>query len=268
MPSSSTNSSGAHRSEKHKQRRLTLPRSNPIEQTSQILTPELPFGLQKRASVRSQLTSITHDTQSTTSEGLSHVMATKVNASSVDGTEDYDEDEHVVGETPTSLEARSSFFIPGITGKARCLQADKRVNRKHNQSLLVTESIDEKASRAESSSRASAKRSEQSASGSRISHDCDSNRSVLSDDNKSGASAGIEHANLLYGAVVDSIQARRNEGLNDLGEEDFQRMLSLLQPNEGEPSLRQQVSSIRSLLSDYERKELLKQRKHKKRHDH
>ena len=154
MPSSPTGPSGVHRSEKHKQRRLTLPRSNPIEQTSQILTPELPFGLQKRASVRSQLTNITHDTQSTTSEGLSHVMATKVNPSSVDGTEDYDEDEHVDGETP-AVDARSSFFIPGITGKARCLQTDKRVNRKHNQSLLAAESIDEKASRAESSSRAS-----------------------------------------------------------------------------------------------------------------
>jgi hypothetical protein len=225
-------------------------------------------------------------------------MATKVNASSVDGTEDFDEDEHVVPEvSPTEEEARtSSFFIPGITGKARCLQTDKRAatRTKHNQpkhqhgvteatatiaaavrvssspprtTTATYESIDEKASRAESS-RASAKPSEQSASGSRVSHsgDCDSNRSVLSDD-KSGTSAGIEHANLLYGAVVDSIQARRNEGLNDLGEEDFQRMLSLLQPTDAEPSLRQQVTSIRSILSDYERKELLKQRKHKKRHD-
>lgn len=219
-------------------------------------------------------------------------MATKVNSSSVDGTEDYDDDEHVVAEvSPTVQEEsrNSSFFIPGITGKARCLQTDKRVNTtrtKHNQPKqqhLVTEakanttaakeasttneSLDERASRAESS-RASAKRSEQSASGSRVSHsgDCDSNRSVLSDE-KSRTSAGIEHANLLYGAVVDSIQARRNEGLNDLGEEDFQRMLSLLQPNDAETSLRQQVSSIRNLLSDYERKELLKQRKHKKRHD-
>jgi hypothetical protein len=90
----------------------------------------------------------------------------------------------------------------------------------------------------------------------------------------SATSSELDDAHLLYGAVVDSIQARREEGLIGLGEEEFQRMLQALEKDmtstdasslSGDhPDLRNQVSSIRSLLNDYEgRKKVLKRRKQK-----
>lgn len=239
-------SPGGKHPEKQKQRLLSLS----LPKTSQILSPELPFALHKRASVRSQLTAVTQDTQSIASDVLFDVVATKVNET--DDDEDFSD---VESRQPEKV--ASAFFIPGITGKARCLQSDA-VARKASP---VDELIDEKASIAESS-RASTKRSGKS-SRSRTSNGPSRSSSRCTSDERSNDES-MDSADLLYDAVVDSIQARRKEGLTDVGEEEFQRMLSLLQCDTPEPSLRQQVTSIRRLLSDFERKELLKQRKSKK----
>ena len=231
--------------EKQNQRLLSLS----LPKASQILSPELPFALHKRASVRSQLTAVTHDTQSTTSDVLSDVVARKV----IEIDDDEDDFGAIQSEKPVS-----SFFIPGITGKARCLQSDLEDAKPRS----AVELIEEKASIAESS-RASTKRSEKSTR-SRASTICSRNSSRCESDDRSNDDS-MDSADLLYGAVVESIHARRNDGLTDLGEEDFQRMLSLLQHDAEEPSLRQQVTSIRRLISDFERKELLKKTKTKKR---
>jgi hypothetical protein len=234
--------------DKHKQRPLLLPRSNPVESTQHILSPELPFALHKRASVRSQITTTTHDSQSTAPSVTPyfHTIARKI-----------------ADEEDDSVDGESSFFIPGITGKARCLQSEE---------LSRTESITRKQGEIPLQKLSSI------ASGStsriRINHQSPtrstkptlSESSVRSEMSSSKDGFGMDQANSLYGAVVESIQARRNEGVNNLGEEDFQRMMSLLQPQmiENESNLRQQVTSIRDILTDYERKELQKRRKHKK----
>ena len=238
--------------EKQKQRLLSLS----LPKASQILSPELPFALQRRTSVRSQLTAITHDTQSTTScsDVLSHVAARRL-------TETDDEEEYSEAGASRSEKATSTFFIPGITGKARCLQSNPFVEK----CRPVDVGIEEKASTAESS-RASTKRSEKSSRSrnSRTSTGPSRSSSHETSDDRSDDDS-LDPADLLYGAVVESIQARRKEGLTDLGEGDFQRMLSLLQHDAAEPSLREQVTSIRMIISDFERKKLLKQKKSKKR---
>ena len=218
---------------KQKQRMLSLS----LPKANQILSPELPFALHKRASVRSQLTAVTQDTQSTTSDVLSDVVARKVN-----DPDDDEEEEVSKVRASTSEKPVAAFFIPGITGKARCLQSDPEMTKPQVQP--DAELIEEKASIAESS-RASTKRSEKS-SRSRTSNG--DSRASSRDDRSTDDS--MDSAGMLYGAVVESIQARRKEGLTDLGEEEFQRMLSLLQHDAEEPSLRQQVTSIRRLLSE------------------
>jgi hypothetical protein len=231
--------------EKQKQRLLSLS----LPKANQILSPELPFALHKRASVRSQLTAITQDTQSTTSDVLRDVVAKKVNET------DDDEDDSEIGAIQSDKPV-SSFFIPGITGKARCLQSDLE-DAKPRPAVQL---IEEKASIAESS-RASTKRSEKSTR-SRTSTICSRNSSRCESDDGSNHDS-MNSAELLYGAVVESIHARRKDGLTDLGEEEFQRTLTLLQHDAEEPSLRQQVTSIRRLLSDFEQKELQKKKKSK-----
>jgi hypothetical protein len=64
-PSSlSSASRGVKHPENHRQRRPELPRMNPVEQTRKILTPELPGGIYKRASVRPHIITAAITTES------------------------------------------------------------------------------------------------------------------------------------------------------------------------------------------------------------
>ena len=234
---------------KEKQRQLMLPKAR------QILTPELPFELHKRASVRSHLTAITQDSQSTAASDVhSDVLARKLIEA-----EDDENDDYIAVTRGGAEDVVSTFFIPGITGKARCLEKSEKVNDTETSSFEHGREKDSIAA----SSRSSTKRSEKS-SRSRTSAGDSRRSSGESYEKNSRSDSSLDHAEQLYSAVVESIQARRDEGLNDLGEEEYQRMMSLLHPEEPEPSLRQQVTSIRRILSDFERKEMLKQRKSKK----
>lgn len=263
MPSSKSTSSSRRvkHPETHKQRRPDLPRSNPIEKTSKILAPELPGQfITKRSSIRSHLTAVTHDSHSTAASEQSHIVARKIE----DGFE-------------TPPEPRSSFFIPGITGKARCLDASGNANANGSPLRSRSHKLMEEAESSLGESRGShhtASRKSEASRGSRGSRKSGSHKSHHSAADGSSASSSepnLDQAHQLYDAVIDSIHSRREEGTNDLDEDEFQRMVKLLENDveklelEDETSgLREQVTSIQNLLSDYERKKRRKQASKKK----
>lgn len=267
MPSSSR----VKHPEKHRQRRPELPRMNPVEQTSKILAPEIPHGIYKRASVRSHLTAITAES-SVVSEDISVARREKETEE-----ERY---AHPKGRLQQKRASTGSFFIPGITGTARCLQQEEpKQSKRLSLSARVqraaaveheADSIHDTKTSLASESRES-KRSEVShkSRGSRSTADRSHQASLKSND--SSVSSELDDAHLLYESVVDSIQSRREEGMIGLGEDEFQRMLQELEKDMtstenvslgDHPDLRHQVTSIRSLLNDYEgRKKVLKRRK-------
>lgn len=254
MPSSKSTSSSRRvkHPETHKQRRPDLPRSNPIEKTSKILAPELPGQfITKRSSIRSHLTAVTHDSHSTAASEQSHVVARRI------------EDE----DASPQERRNSSFFIPGITGKARCLDADDSALRFRASKGMEADSVGESRGSHQTTSRKSV-----ASRGSRGSRKSETSHPPADGSSASSSEANLDQAHQLYDAVIDSIHSRREEGTNDLDEEDFQRMVKLLEKDvekleleEETTGLREQVTSIQNLLSDYEKKKRRKQAKKKHR---
>lgn len=256
MPSSKSTSSSRRvkHPETHKQRRPDLPRSNPIEKTSKILAPELPGQfITKRSSIRSHLTAVTHDSHSTAASEQSHIVARKIE----DGFE-------------SPPEPRSSFFIPGITGKARCLDANgSPIRLRSNKLIEESESSlgESRGSHHTASRKSEASRGSRGSrkSGSHTSHS-HHHHNAADGSSASSSEPNLDQAHQLYDAVIDSIHSRREEGTNDLDEDEFQRMVKLLEKDveklelEDETSgLREQVTSIQNLLFDYEKKKRRKQ---------
>jgi hypothetical protein len=221
-----------------------------------ILAPELPGQfLRKKSSIRSNVTATTHDSQSTISVADSSFTS-------------FTRDEPNRSSDTTSREEddRSSFFIPGITGRARCLESypgDQRMTNKRQGSSLSPKK-DNHSQQPSLRLRCDS---------SQISHDSTQSRggSSSKSGNKSHASKRQQNP---YDNLVDSIRTRHEGGFSLLDEEDFQSMMEELHKDiaqlhlyREDHSLRNQIISIRTLLKEYqEKRDSEKIRRDKKQH--
>ena len=309
--------------DRHKRRRSAhLPRRNSVQSLSMILAPELPGQFRKQPSTRTQITASTIDSSSHCSSPSANMMMLKKREEEWNRAKEEEEEQE---ELRRQLQ-QSTFFIPGITGKARCLSSKNnklssssscstsptrksvtvplkkstKTTKSTSSSTTTTQSIRDAIMKSPTRQR---RRQQQQQEQQQGEEDSRPKRLILSEidlqdsDNdplerrsrggttpdhlsyqslsttSTASSTQKDAASQLFEAVVSSIQTRREEMVRQYGlkEDEFQRMLQELNRNQittieqEQPSLRDQVDSIRDLLTDYyEHKRINKLRRKRK----